>query len=124
MSVPENLSPTHSEKTLHAMKAMLAGKRITFDHTSGNPGEILYVSMPILNKNTVLVPGSLALRFDIDLNVQKFYTENNFGLLIDLRAMASQGMHAFTFKFKQPQCMPAPLVPSKPLHLCCLEFCM
>ena len=27
------------------------------------------------------------------MNLQKFYTENKFGLLIDLRSMASQEMH-------------------------------
>jgi len=36
--------------------------------TEANPGETLYVSVPKLNENEVIVPGSLALRFDIDLS--------------------------------------------------------
>ena len=68
MSVPENLRPTYNEKTLHAMKAERAVKRITFDRTEASPGETLYVSVPKLNENEVLVPGSLALLFDIDLS--------------------------------------------------------
>ena len=67
MSVPENLLPTHSVKTLNAMKAPRSVKRITFNPSEANPGETLYVHVPKLNKNEVLVPGSLALRFDIDL---------------------------------------------------------
>ena len=68
MSVPDNLLPTHSVKTLNAMKAPRSVKRITFNPSEANPGETLYVHVPKLNKNEVLVPGSLALRFDIDLS--------------------------------------------------------
>jgi len=50
------------------MKAERAVKRITFDRTEASPRDTLYVSVPKLNKNEVLVPGSLALRFDIDLS--------------------------------------------------------
>ena len=66
--VQENLRPTRSEKTLGALRAERAVKRITFDRTEANPGETLYVSVPKLNENEVLVPGSLALRFNIDLS--------------------------------------------------------
>ena len=68
MSVPDNLRPTHSEKTTKAMKAPRAVKRITFNPSEANPGETLNVHVPKLNENEVLVPGSLALRFDIDLS--------------------------------------------------------
>ena len=50
------------------MKAPRSVKRITFNPSEANPGETLYVHVPKLNKNEVLVPGSLALRFDIDLS--------------------------------------------------------
>ena len=66
--VQENLRPTRSEKTLGALKAERAVKRITFERTEANPGETLYVSVPKLNENEVIVPGSLALRFNIDLS--------------------------------------------------------
>ena len=50
------------------MKAERAVKRITFDCTEASPGETLFVSMPKLNQNEVLVPDSLELLFDIDLS--------------------------------------------------------
>jgi len=68
MSVQENLRPTCNENTFGAMKAESAVKRITFDRTEANPSETLYVSVPKVNENEVIVPGSLALRFDIDLS--------------------------------------------------------
>ena len=68
MAVQENLKPTYSEKLLRALQAERAVKRITFDRTEASSGETLYVSVPKLNKTEVLVPGSLALRFDIDLS--------------------------------------------------------
>jgi len=63
--VPASLQPTHTSKTLNAIKAPRAVKRITFDKSEASPGETLYVHVPKLNENEVLVPGSLALRFDI-----------------------------------------------------------
>ena len=66
--VQENLRPTRSEKTLGALKAERAVKRITFERTEANPQETLYVSVPKLNEREVIVPGSLALRFNIDLS--------------------------------------------------------
>ena len=67
-SVSYDLSPRRSIKTLRAMKALYSVKRITFNPSEANPGERLEVRVPKLNKNEVLVPGSLALRFDIDLS--------------------------------------------------------
>jgi len=65
--VPGRLRPTHTSKTLNAIKAIRAVKRITFDRTEASPGETLYVHVPKLDENEVIVPGSLGLRFDIDL---------------------------------------------------------
>lgn len=42
-------------------------KRITFTPSEANPGETLYVHIPKLNGNEVIVHGSLALRFNTDL---------------------------------------------------------
>ena len=50
------------------MKAPRSVKRITFNPSEANPGETLRVFVPKLNENEVLVPRSLALRFDIDLS--------------------------------------------------------
>ena len=49
------------------MQAPRAVKCITFSPSEVNPGETLYVHVPKLNENEVLVPGLLMLRFDIDL---------------------------------------------------------
>ena len=50
------------------MQAERAVKRITFSRTEAKPGEPLYVSVPKLNVNEVVAPGSLALVFNIDLS--------------------------------------------------------
>ena len=84
--VQENLRPTRSEKTLGALKAERAVKRITFERTEANPQETLYVSVPKLNENEVIVPGSLALRFNIDLSgghVNNFLVDNVGRALVD-----------------------------------------
>ena len=87
MSVPDNLHSTHSEKTKNAMKAPRSVKRITFNPSEANPGETLRVHVPKLNKNEVLVPGSLALRFDIDLSGGQ---ANNFLVQNVSRALVSR----------------------------------
>ena len=94
MSVPDNLLPTHSEKTLNAMKAPRSVKRITFNPSEANPGETLYVHVPKLNKNEVLVPGSLALRFDIDLSgghANNFLVQNVSRALVSKMAVKFGG---------------------------------
>ena len=86
MAVQENLRPTYSEKILRAMQAERTVKRITFDRTEASPGETLYVSVPKLNKSEVLVPGSLAIRFDIDLSgghANNFLVQNVTRALVD-----------------------------------------
>ena len=52
-----------------------------------NPGETLYVHVPKLNDNEVLVPGSLELQFDIDLSGAH---ANNFLVQNVTRALASK----------------------------------
>jgi len=86
MSVPENLRATHSEKTVHAMKAERAVNRITFTPSEASPSSTLYVSVPKLNENEVLVPGLLALVFDIDLaggHANNFLVQNVTRALVD-----------------------------------------
>jgi len=87
MSVPENLRPTYNKKTLHAMQAERAVKRITFIRSEANPSDKLYVSVPKLNENEVLVPGSLkTLRFDINISgghANNFLVQNVTRALVD-----------------------------------------
>jgi len=73
-------------KTLRAMQAERAVKRITFYRAEANPGDTLYVSVPKLNVNEVLVPGSLALVFGIDLSgghANNFLVQNVTRALVD-----------------------------------------
>lgn len=67
MEVQTNIDPSYSKK-IGALKAERTVKRTTFERTEANPGETLYVYVPKLNANQVLVPGSLALVFDISLD--------------------------------------------------------
>ena len=77
MAVPQSLLLSHSEKVLGAMKAERTVKRITFNPTEANPGETLYVSVPKLADNEVIVPGSLALVFNINLKVTGAHANNH-----------------------------------------------
>ena len=84
MSVPGNLRPTYTKKTLHAMQAERAVKRITFSRTEAKLGDTLYVSVPKLNVNEVLVPGSLALVFDLSGgHANNFLVQNVTRALVD-----------------------------------------
>ena len=76
MAVPPSLLPSHSEKVLGAMKAERTVKRITFNPTEAKPGETLYVHVPKLAKNEVIVAGSLALVFNINLKVTGAHANN------------------------------------------------
>ena len=81
--VPNNLLPTYRKR---AMKTDRAVKRITFNPNHANPGDTLYVRVPKLNKNEVLVPGSLSLLFDIDLSeghANNFLVQNVARALVD-----------------------------------------
>ena len=86
-AVSNNLSPRRSTKTLRAMKALYSVNRNTFNPSEANPGDRLTVQVPKLNKNEVLVPGSLALRFDIDLSGGH---ANNYLVQNVSRALVSQ----------------------------------
>ena len=86
MAVQANLLSSHSVKTLGAMKAERTVKRITFNPTEANLGNRLYVSVPKLNEDEVIVPGSLALLFNIDLtggHANNYLVQNVSRALVD-----------------------------------------
>ena len=86
MAVPPNLLSSHSEKTLGAMKAERNVKRITFNPSEANPGETLYVSVPKLSEHEVIVSGSLALVFNINLaggHANNYLVQNVSRALVD-----------------------------------------
>lgn len=79
MSVFDAPFPSHKEKQLHGLKAAREIKPMTLYKTKANPSETLYVHVPKLNEGMVIVPGSLALRFDIVLyggHVNNFLVQN------------------------------------------------
>ena len=67
MSVKPHLLPTHSEAIFNAIQAERTVARIAFNPSTVNPGDVLYVTVPRLAQDVVMVTGSLALVFDIDL---------------------------------------------------------
>ena len=91
-SVANDLSPRNRTKILRAMKAPRSVKRIDFDRTEASPGQRLLVRVPKLNENEVLVPGSLALCFEIDLSGGQV---NNYLVQNVSRALVSQQVVKF-----------------------------
>ena len=74
------LHPTHSEKTLRAMKAEYTVKCITFNPSEAKPGETLYIHVLNLNRNEVIV------RFNIALTggqANNFIAQNVSRVLVD-----------------------------------------
>ena len=94
MAVPPSLLPSHSEKVLGAMKAERTVKRITFNPSEANPDETLYVSVPKLAENEVIVAGSLALLFNLNLKTTGAHA-NNYLVQNVSRALVDK----FTVKF-------------------------
>ena len=86
MAVQANLLPSHSVKTLGAMKAERAVKRTTFNPSEAKPGETLYVSVSKLSEHEVIVSGSLALVFNINLtggHANSYLVQNVSQALVD-----------------------------------------
>ena len=67
MSFEPHLLPTHSEAIFNAMQAERTVTCIAFNPSTVNPGDVLYVTVPKLAQDVAMVPGLLALVFDIDL---------------------------------------------------------
>ena len=94
MSVQDDLQPEKTKKIIRAMKALRAVKRITLNPSEANPGETLYVHVPKLNENEVLVPNPLALIFDIDLSgghANNFLVQNVSRALVDKLVVKFEG---------------------------------
>ena len=92
--IPDVLLPTYMAKSLRAMKVPRSFKRITFNNSEASPGETLHVSVPKMNKNEVLVPSLLALRFDIELDgghANNFLVQNLTCALVDQQVIKFAG---------------------------------
>ena len=62
-----NLNPNITKITSYGLKAESTLHRITLNPSSANPGETLYLYIPKLSENKVIVPSSVSLRFDLIL---------------------------------------------------------
>ena len=65
--ISSKLDPNILPKTTGGLKAERTFHRVTFTPSSAKPGERLYVSVPTLSENMLLVPHTLALRFDLGI---------------------------------------------------------
>ena len=66
-TISEKLNPNMSTRKSFGLKAESTLHRITLNPSSANPGETLYLYIPKLSENKVIVPRSVSLRFDLIL---------------------------------------------------------
>jgi len=85
-AVTHSLLPTHTGKEIWGLKANRVVDRVTFNPSSAEPGKTLFIQVPNLGENEVLVPGSLALRFNVNLSGGH---TNNYLVQNVLRALVS-----------------------------------
>ena len=64
-TISERIDPNRMPKQPFGLKADTTLHRTTFTPSSANPGETLYVNIPKLSGNNVIVPNSVRLAFDI-----------------------------------------------------------
>lgn len=79
-TIARDLDPDKSHREPFALKAPYVLSRVTFNPSSAKPGETLYVDIPWLSENAVIVPGTVFLRYDIKTT---FATENQESFLVD-----------------------------------------
>ena len=63
----EKINPNRIPKEPFGLKAESTLNRITLNPSSASPGETLYINIPKLAENLVIVPGSVSLMFDLDV---------------------------------------------------------
>ena len=64
-TISEKIDPNRMPKQPFGLKAETTLQRTTFTPSSANPGETLYVNIPKLSGNNVIVPNSVRLAFDL-----------------------------------------------------------
>ena len=66
-TISERIDPNRMPKQPFGLKADSTLHRTTFTPSSANPGETLYVNIPELSGNNIIVPNSVKLAFNIDV---------------------------------------------------------
>ena len=64
-SISNILDPNHVPRTTGGLKAETSLNRVTLNPSSAEPGETLYIEIPKLSENLVIVPGSVYITFDM-----------------------------------------------------------
>ena len=64
-TISEKIDPNRMPKQPYGLKAETTLHRTTFTPSSANPGETLYVNVPKLSGDNVIVPNSVRLAFDV-----------------------------------------------------------
>ena len=67
-NISEYLDPYRSPRMAFGLKANSTLNRITQTPSNANPGETLYIEIPKLSENMVIVPGSVFLIFDLTVS--------------------------------------------------------
>ena len=66
-AISERIDPNRMPKKPFGLKAETTLHRTTFTPSSANPGETLYINIPKLSGDNVIVPNSVRLAFDIEV---------------------------------------------------------
>ena len=64
-AISEKLNPNRISREPYGLKAESSLNRITLNPSSASPGETLYINIPQLSDNVVIVPGSVSLLFNL-----------------------------------------------------------
>ena len=67
-NISEYLDPSRFPRMAFGLKANSTLNRITLTPSNANPGETLYIEIPKLSENMVIVPGSVFLLFNLTLS--------------------------------------------------------
>ena len=67
-NISEYLNPSRFPRMAFGLKANSTLNRITHNPSNANPGETLYIEIPKLSEDMVIVPGSLFLLFDLTIS--------------------------------------------------------
>ena len=67
-NISEYLNPSRFPRMAFGLKANSTLHRITLTPSNANPGETLYIEIPKLTDNMVIVPGSVFLVFNLAIS--------------------------------------------------------
>ncbi|CAB4029204.1 Hypothetical predicted protein [Paramuricea clavata] len=81
----QELNPSLSRRSRTELTGNRTRHLITFNPNSAKPGEEIYVNIPKLKPDSVLVPDSMALIFDFKNANEKSWFRNNLGKLLQKR---------------------------------------